>query len=201
MANALRVLTPEMIADYAIKGGFSNNSVGGTSDAVKAVAVALAESGGNVFAHNPTPPDDSYGLWQINMIGNLGSQRRAAFGLASNDALYDPGTNAGVAHAIKSTSGWEVWSTFKDGEYLAFVNTAINAVRNPQPDDGQSHGGPIAGGPDSTITQIDILKPLKDLFSWIVEQLKPFVLRMAGFVGGGVILIIGIILYVKGLNR
>jgi hypothetical protein len=46
------------------------------ADAVVAVAIALAESGGNPAAHNPVPPDDSWGLWQINMRGHLGPVRR-----------------------------------------------------------------------------------------------------------------------------
>src|SRR3982750_492240 len=57
-------------------------------------AIALAESNGNPTAHNAVPPDDSYGLWQINMRGKLGPARRQAFGIQSNTELFDPTKNA-----------------------------------------------------------------------------------------------------------
>ncbi len=46
-----------------------------------AAAIALAESGGNSDAHNGNAAtgDDSYGLWQINMIGAMGPARRVEF--------------------------------------------------------------------------------------------------------------------------
>jgi hypothetical protein len=43
--------------------------VGLTPDqAVTATAIAMRESGGRTDAHNPVPPDDSWGLWQINRL-------------------------------------------------------------------------------------------------------------------------------------
>lgn len=84
---------------------------------VTMAAVALAESGGNPRSHNPVPPDDSYGLWQINMIGSLGPQRRAQFGISSNSALYDPLTNARAALAIFRSQGLRAWSTYSNGAY------------------------------------------------------------------------------------
>jgi SLT domain-containing protein len=61
-----------------------------------AMAIALAESGGHPRSHNTNAGtgDNSYGLFQINMINQLGPARRAQFGLSSNDELFDPLTNA-----------------------------------------------------------------------------------------------------------
>lgn len=70
------------------------------STAVSMVAIALKESGGNPYAYNGVPPDDSYGLWQINMLGNLGAARRVQFGLSANQQLFDPHVNARAALAI-----------------------------------------------------------------------------------------------------
>jgi hypothetical protein len=52
----------------ARRAGFSADN----DDAVTATAIALAESGGNPDAHNTNKKtgDNSFGLWQINMIGN-----------------------------------------------------------------------------------------------------------------------------------
>lgn len=93
-------------------------SVGFKGDDAKiAAAVAMAESGGNPRAHNTKAPDNSYGLWQINMYGNLGPDRRKRFGLPNNDILFDPRRNAMVAKHIKDGSGWGAWTTYTTGKY------------------------------------------------------------------------------------
>src|SRR5690606_629367 len=65
-------------------------------DLVTAVAIAGRESGYNPSAHNPnrSTGDDSYGLWQINMLGDMGPARRAQLGISSNEELFDPINNA-----------------------------------------------------------------------------------------------------------
>lgn len=65
-------------------------------------AVAMKESRGEPLAHNDNPStgDDSYGLFQINMIGGMGPARRAEHGLSSNSELLDPVTNARIAFTL-----------------------------------------------------------------------------------------------------
>jgi hypothetical protein len=109
-------LTREQIASHARAAGFTGNDIN------IAVAVALAESGGDTHAHNPVPPDDSYGLWQINMLGSMGPERRKRYGLAKNDDLYDPAVNARVARGIWNGSGWKAWTTYTRGTYKRFMN-------------------------------------------------------------------------------
>lgn len=87
-------MSPQEIYLVARQAGFP------ASTAVKMVAIALKESGGNPAAYNGVPPDDSYGLWQINMIGNLGVARLAEFGLYAKTDLFDPSINARAALAI-----------------------------------------------------------------------------------------------------
>jgi len=118
------VLAPAQIAGYAQAAGFSGDGL------TVAVAVALAESDGNTAAHNTTPPDDSYGLWQINMLGPLGPDRRARHGLASNRELFDPAVNARVAHA-ESDGGrnWGPWATYTHGTYRQHLDRARQGVR------------------------------------------------------------------------
>lgn len=92
------VLSPSQIYQVALDAGFPADS------AVKMVAIALKESGGNSSAFNGVAPDLSYGLWQINMIDKpgylLGAERRAQLGISSNEALFDPLTNARAAYMI-----------------------------------------------------------------------------------------------------
>jgi LysM repeat protein len=75
---------------------------GNSGEAVMAASIAMAESGGNQYAHSPT---DDYGYWQIN--GSHGSQ-----------ATYDPIGNAQAAISISGDgSNWSPWSTYTSGAY------------------------------------------------------------------------------------
>ena len=78
------------------------------------VAIGMGESGLNPGAHNPKYPDDSYGLFQINMLDEpgyqLGKERRARYGLKSNEQLKDPFLNAKAALDIRNRQGLGAWS-------------------------------------------------------------------------------------------
>jgi hypothetical protein len=115
-------LSPAEIGTHARRAGWSGR------DLAIAIAVALAESGGRTDAHNPRGLDDSYGLWQINMRGGLGPERRQRYGLKTDTDLYDPATNARVAHAIQSAQGWRPWSTYTSKAYLLWWGVASAAA-------------------------------------------------------------------------
>ncbi len=89
-----------------------------------AYAVALAESGGRPTAHNPNvnTGDNSYGLFQINMLGDMGPARLRQFGLSSNEDLYDPLTNARVAYLMSGGGrDWSPWTTYTSGAYRRYI--------------------------------------------------------------------------------
>lgn len=124
-------LSATQIAGYA-------RSAGITSPEALATAVAIAgfagspspgESGGNPNAHNATGRDNSYGLWQINMYGNLGPARRRRYGISSNSALFNPRLNA-KAMALESGNGqnFRPWSVYTSGAYRANLPAARAAV-------------------------------------------------------------------------
>ena len=85
------------------------------------VAIGMGESGLNPGAHNPKYPDDSYGLFQINMLDEpgyeLGKERRARYGLKSNEQLKDPFLNAKAALDIRNRQGLGAWSVYSEGIY------------------------------------------------------------------------------------
>lgn len=112
-------------AAIAIHGaGFSGEAL------VTALAVAKAESNWRPTAHNATPPDDSYGLFQINMLGSMGPARRMQYHLASNEALYDPATNARVAFSMSGGgANWGPWTTYTRGDYQSHIAEARAAAR------------------------------------------------------------------------
>jgi hypothetical protein len=96
-------------------------SAGFGKDSDTAAAIALAESGGDPTQHNTKPPDNSYGLMQINMLGALGPDRRKRFNLKSNDDLFNPSTNMRVAYGIYQANGFHAWTTYTSGKYKEFL--------------------------------------------------------------------------------
>lgn len=100
----------------------------GMKDPKTMAAIAMAESNGNTNAHNATPPDDSYGLWQINMLGEMGPARRRQFGISKNTDLYNPFVNARAAKMIQDSQGLKAWSTYTSGAYEAFLGKPVDAV-------------------------------------------------------------------------
>jgi hypothetical protein len=85
-------------------------------------AVVMTESNGRPKAHNSNTRtgDNSYGLFQINMIGALGDARIEKYELAKNSDLLDPVTNAEIAFhmSAKGTnfSAWKVSGYNKGSE-------------------------------------------------------------------------------------
>lgn len=111
------------IKQFAQNAGFSGD------DLSIAIAVALAESKGDPRAYNPeikanTPQGlGSRGLWQIY------AKRHPEFG-PDFDMLYDPQLNANAAFYVYTAAGnrFTPWSTFSNGDYLAHLQDAENAV-------------------------------------------------------------------------
>jgi hypothetical protein len=62
------------------------------------------------------------------MLGKMGPERRKALGIDSNDALFDPATNARAAKLIHKQQGLRAWSVFKHGTYEKFIDDARSAV-------------------------------------------------------------------------
>jgi len=112
------------LAQLAQDAGFSR------SELPVMVAIAMAESGGKATAHNPNRQtgDNSYGLWQINMIDSLGPERRRQFGIANDSALLDPSTNARAARQVKGSQGFGAWSVYRSGAYKAYLSAAQQVV-------------------------------------------------------------------------
>ena len=76
-------------------------------------AVVMKESRGHPLSHNKnrSTGDNSYGLFQINMIDNLGAARRELFGLKSDAVLLDPVTNVKAAyHMTNGGKNWSAWA-------------------------------------------------------------------------------------------
>lgn len=77
-------------------------------------AIVQQESTSRIYAHNRnrSTGDNSYGLFQINMIDAIGPARLKEYGLSKNEELFDPLTNAKVAFEISNGGlNWGAWTT------------------------------------------------------------------------------------------
>jgi LysM repeat protein len=75
---------------------------GAPGEAFMAASIAMAESGGNQYAHSPT---NDYGYWQIN--GSWGP-------LATYNAL---GNAKAAIHISDDGRNWSPWTTYTSGAY------------------------------------------------------------------------------------
>lgn len=67
-------------------------------------AITMRESGGHPTSYNGNikTGDSSYGLFQINMLGGLGTIRRDKFDILTNAELLDPVENAKAAYYMSN---------------------------------------------------------------------------------------------------
>lgn len=125
----MTALTLEQIYSLARWTGCSRQQ------AITAAAITIPESQGNTNNHTGNTEngggtgDDSYGLWQINLYGSLGPDRRKEFNLKKDTDLFDPYLNATAMYAISSKgTNFKPWSSFKDDKYTKYLNSAIKAA-------------------------------------------------------------------------
>ena len=109
-----KIYSQSEIETLAVQGGFSQE------EAPLVAKIAMGESSGDPTAFNGEGRDQSYGIMQINMLGEMGPERRAQFGISSNEELNDPLTNMKAAHAIYKQQGWGAWGAYTNGSYAKF---------------------------------------------------------------------------------
>ena len=75
-----------------------------------ALRIVWLESTNRPYALNRS--SNCYGLFQINMTGSMGPDRRKKYGLKSNKDLFDPLINAKIAyHMSNGGKDWSAWTT------------------------------------------------------------------------------------------
>lgn len=167
------VLSDQQIANVAKASGWAT-----TADITKAVAIALAESGGRTDAvnHNFNGTYD-YGIWQVNSVHGFPVSE-----------LLTPTGNGRAAYTVYRQQGWRAWSAYNNGSYLAFLPRA-RAVAG-----SASGGGSVENAPTHTdwpnIPGTDVLSSVKAFFDWITDPHNWQ--RVGMFILGGILLIIGL---------
>lgn len=148
-------------------------------------AIAMAESGGDSSAYNPS---GATGLWQI--LGAVNS--------SDQSSLTDPTVNAHEALLKLQSQGLGAWVTYTSGAYKQFLSAGTNPsslptgsgsdATNPA---GTSSGG-ILGFPSDITSFFTDARTFVDVSLWL---LKPSSwARMGAFIFG--IFILGAALYV-----
>lgn len=115
-----RVLTPYQIGmlianeNWGPVKGAGTRRMGQTASAFldTAIAVCLAESGGNTAAKNPS--SSASGLWQI--MASVHADK-----IGGRD-IFDPVVNTEVAHKIyDNAGGWSPWEAYNTGAYKKYL--------------------------------------------------------------------------------
>jgi len=111
-------------------------------------AVAHRESGLDPNAHGGPPAeplDDSYGLFQINMLGAMGPQRRQLFGIQNDAQLYDPATSVAALKKLSSNfTNKQPW-TVPGGTPYTGLNMTQAAADVKAAQEGGGAGAPAVG--------------------------------------------------------
>lgn len=173
-------------------------AVGLTSAKAKvAAAIAMAESGGDPGSHTVDSDDDSWGLWQINMKGDLGPERRRQFSLSADSDLADPLVNAKAMYAISGHgSSWKKWGAYTNGSYMRFLNNPVTEVAGildrliravPGGETAIGIGQNIDSWDDTAATVVDALQRTT---TWITKPSNWA--RVAYVVGGGALVLVSL---------
>lgn len=158
----MAVISDTAIAEAAASAGFSGENL------KTAVAVALAESGGNATAVNDKEPNGStsYGLWQINSVHSS---------LLSAGNWRDPKSNAHMAFVIWERAGrkWSPWGAFNNQSYRLYL-TRASAVANVG---GNASGTGVGVGlpnpfdvPDAIASIADALKQIGRVGDFVSDR-------------------------------
>ena len=141
-------MDPRSIAQMLLKRGFKKE------DIWKMLAISHRESRWIPSVRNVGPVDDSYGLFQINMKGNLGEARRKYFGIAEDSELFDPTTNvkaARITYGGGNLSPWNVKGDWKNGidpDKMAQSKKIAQSMNLPTTGDPTT---PMRGGGSTTV--------------------------------------------------
>lgn len=148
-------MTGQEVARLLYGAGFRGD------DLVKMLAIAKRESGWNPSAHNPNAStgDDSYGLFQLNTLGDLWSFYQSR-GLSSKDQLFDPLTNVSMARELfeaakreRSGNGFYYWGDYAgSGPGSAMGHTNVEEAASIVNSMNFDRGDPIVGLMDEVRT-------------------------------------------------
>lgn len=118
-------------------------------DITNMLAISGRESRWKPSAYNGKGRDRSYGLFQINMFGEMGPVRRARYGISKDEELFDPRINIKAARLEFGDGNYRPW-TVPGGTPLtgteAFMPKAQAITKQLGLDSGDPMPTPSRGG-------------------------------------------------------
>lgn len=169
----MSVISDQQIANIAKASGWTS-----ASDIARAVAIALAESGGRSDAtnHNTNGSVD-YGLWQVNSVHGF-----------PVGELLTPTGNGRYAYRVYQSQGWNAWTVYRTGAYLVFLPRG-NAVAAKASGSGSVNDPPIHTDWPS-FPGTDFYNSLTGIIKWITNPHNWQ--RVGMFILGLVLVIVGL---------
>lgn len=199
--------TDDQLAALAYYGGWRHDNI------ITATAIAIAESQGEITAsHVNSDGSTDYGLWEVNSSHFTDPGWKKEW---TPPDLLLPTNNVRAAYRVYWTGGgFHAWTTYQDGTYKQYMDRARKAyaaaasgakgdVKIPTSWLGlpnwlagygiDSQGNPIPG-------QFSLFGKAGDAYQSIGDFFKQFNLLSAlKLIGGGIILLIGIYILIKGI--
>jgi TP901 family phage tail tape measure protein len=112
-AKGGRVLTPGAMASLAYRAGVRPGG-----EAIRMGAIGMRESSGRPGAHNYDPPrDDSWGLWQINVLPNANPRFKSW-------KLTNPTVNARAMAILHKAVGEKPWGGYSESSFSKWIPAA-----------------------------------------------------------------------------
>lgn len=189
-------LSPQQIAQVSYNAGFRGQSL------INAIAIALAESGGNPSAYNPElaagtrPGSGSRGIFQI--YGQAHPEYNSSL-------MFDPNANAQAAYKVYQQAGgrFTPWSTLNQGSYKQYLGLAqsaaaqltgasggssvsINTATNPALQGAVGSANGIQAS-NPILQALGLPGPLRINWSMLLSD-------TAFIIGGGALLLIGLVM-------
>jgi hypothetical protein len=98
--------------------------------------------------------DLSYGLFQINMKGDLGPSRLKQYKLSKNEDLYDPKNNVKAARILFGGGNYSPWAI--DGNPMAKTADVLPKAMAITKELGYMSGDPMSGAPTRGSTNVKV---------------------------------------------
>lgn len=139
LKGSTQPMDPYDVARLLYKKGFRGK------DITNMLAISYRESRWTPGALADDSDDLSYGLFQINMMGNMGPARRGYFKISNNEELYDPETNVKAARILFGGGNYSPWNI--DGNPLAKTESIMPKAQAITKELGYGGGDPVVNTP------------------------------------------------------
>lgn len=196
----MTVLSPEQVALALLQAQREMGVQLTREEMYGLVAIPSRESGYDTMAHNPdrSTGDNSYGLWQVNMIDQLGVNRRRALGISRDEELFDPVVSAKAAIQLvldgrRRGNPLYAWGGYKGKSNTYNVSTQADAAARAAVD---KVGGSVANGGERFLTGMrqsiygtssrGASPAAQSLVAWLQSQIgKPYIFGASNPEGPG----------------